>query len=53
MDLLNHGEPAYPADAWVEQQYMQLGTGPFSLVSPFSFLISFFYYLAVPLHQTE
>ena len=23
MDLLKHGESAYPADAWVEQQYMQ------------------------------
>ena len=22
MDLLKHGESAYPADAWVEQQYM-------------------------------
>ena len=23
MDLLKHGESAYPADAWVEQQYMK------------------------------
>ena len=23
MDLLKHGESAYPADAWVEQQYME------------------------------
>ena len=23
MDLLKHGESAYPADAWVEQQYMR------------------------------
>ena len=22
MDLVHHGESAYPADAWVEQQYM-------------------------------
>ncbi len=22
MDLLKHGESAYPADAWVEAQYM-------------------------------
>jgi len=25
MDLLKHGESAYPADAWVEQQYMKEG----------------------------
>ena len=23
MDILKHGESAYPADAWVEQQYMK------------------------------
>ena len=23
MDMLKHGESAYPADAWVEQQYMK------------------------------
>ena len=23
MDIVKHGESAYPADAWVEQQYMQ------------------------------
>ena len=23
MDMLKHGESAYPADAWVEQQYMR------------------------------
>ena len=23
MDLLKHGESAYPADAWVEAQYMK------------------------------
>ena len=25
MDLLKHGESAYPADAWVEAQYMKDG----------------------------
>ena len=27
MDLLKHGESAYPADAWVEQQYMDDANG--------------------------
>ena len=25
MDILKHGESAYPADAWVEAQYMSDG----------------------------
>ena len=25
MDYLKHGESAYPADAWVETQYMKEG----------------------------
>ncbi len=33
MDILKHGESAYPADAWVEQQYMKDGAGTLSLVS--------------------
>ena len=30
MDLLKHGESAYPADAWVEQQYMDDSNGSWS-----------------------
>ena len=30
MDLLKHGESAYPADAWVEQQYMDDANGSWS-----------------------
>ena len=30
MDLLKHGESAYPADAWVEQQYMEEDTSNWS-----------------------
>ena len=30
MDLLKHGESAYPADAWVEQQYMEEDTSTWS-----------------------
>ena len=31
MDLLKHGESAYPADAWVELQYREDDTGSLSL----------------------
>ena len=38
MDLLKHGESAYPADAWVEQQYMsENAVLTVSSQNPFSF----------------
>ncbi len=37
MDLLKHGESAYPADAWVEAQYMKDGGIEVNFKSMFHF----------------
>ncbi len=45
MDILKHGESAYPADAWVEQQYMKDGAGTMGLVR--ELIIFFIFYSSI------
>jgi hypothetical protein len=47
MDFIKHGESAYPADAWVETQYMKDGGAGLTGVSFDCFLCLTYVYMYV------